>query len=107
VYHLSFYTFGDFLSARNLPWLTSTVLVAALILVVLRRTEVAGALTVLSAPLLALVAGSLRGAGGIVIRGRGVPLTVCVVALVVPLIWLAAAWAFDVRKTRFDQIRQG
>jgi hypothetical protein len=94
----SFYTFGNYISARNLPWLAGVVLCALVVLVICRQSVRAGALVVLTAPLLALAAGSLRGADAAKVVHRGFFVTAGISFLVIPAISLVVAWAVDLRR---------
>jgi hypothetical protein len=95
----SFYTFGNYISARNLPWLAGVVLCALVVLVISRQGVRAGALVVLTAPLLALAAGSLRGADAVAVLHRGFFVTTGILLLVIPAVSLVVAWVFDLRRT--------
>lgn len=101
-YQVSFYTFGNYMAAHNLPWLAGVLLLAAIALLASRQIERAGALVVLTAPLLAVAAGSLRGADAAEVLHRDFFMTDGVGALLAPVIWLAVAWTLDLRSTPVD-----
>jgi hypothetical protein len=93
----SFYTFGNYFVAHNLPWLAGAILLASIVLLVSHQFERAGALIVLTAPLLAVAAGSLRGADAVTVLHRGAFMAAGVLALLIPVAWLALAWTLDLR----------
>jgi hypothetical protein len=102
---LSFYIYGNYIVTRRFTWLTGAVLVAAIALIASRRPEKAGVLVVLSAPLIAVIAGSLRGANSVVARHRAVFTTAGVLALLVPTVWLTVTWILDLRTRPKEQIQ--
>jgi hypothetical protein len=100
---VSFYTVGNYLMARNLTWLAGAIFVGVVVLIVGHQVERAGAIAILTAPLLAVVAGSLRGADAVGIRDRGVFVIFGILALIVPIMWLVVMWTIDLRSTRGNQ----
>jgi hypothetical protein len=100
----SFYLFGNYLTAGNLPWLEAAVFLSVIGLLATHQSERAGALVVLSAPMLALVAGSLRGADAVSVRHRGGFVAFGTSALLISIAWLVMAWSTDVRSKAGDRV---
>ena len=103
-FQYSFYFLGNYLTANRLPWLEVAVLLSVIGLLTIHQSERAGALVVLSAPLLALVVGSLRGADAVIVRYHAKFLTFGTSALLVSMAWLIIAWSKDAHSKSVDRL---
>jgi hypothetical protein len=97
----SFYWYGNTSMAHGLPLMAGAAFLATIALFGLRTTERAGAVVVLTSPMLIIAAASVREADGFIGGNSGeIELAIMgAAALMIPIAWLAVAWSLDLRRT--------
>ena len=97
----SFYWYGNYFMGHGLPLMAGGAFLTAIVLFGLRMHERAGAVVVLTSPMLIIGAANLREADGFIGGNSGeIELAIMgAAALMIPIAWLAVAWSLDLRKT--------